>query len=103
VNCQLYTGWRLGKRKPGIVPDGEGLVESVGEGIEERGVGLCRGVGVGSVKGDGDSVVDLGNETFWKEAVRFREGGSSNVREGGGYALSKGVGCGVGSGSEESS
>jgi len=23
VNCQLYGGWRLGKRKPGIVPTGK--------------------------------------------------------------------------------
>jgi len=38
VNCQLYSGWRLGKRKPGIVPDGEGLVEAAGESIKVGGV-----------------------------------------------------------------
>jgi len=103
VHCQLYSGRRLGKCKPGIVPDGEGLVKSAGEGIEVRGVGFCGGGGVGSGMGNGASVVDLGDEAFWKEAVRFRKSGSSNVREGGGYSLSKGMGCGVGSGSDESS
>jgi len=38
VNCQLYSGWRLGKRKSGVITDGEGLVEAAGEGIEVRGV-----------------------------------------------------------------
>jgi len=28
VNSQLYCGWRLGKRKLGISPDGNGLVEA---------------------------------------------------------------------------
>jgi len=23
VNCQLYSGWRLGKRKPGVIPTGK--------------------------------------------------------------------------------
>jgi len=58
---------------------------------------------VGSSKGDGASVVDLGDAAILEEAVRIREGDSSNVWEGGGYALGKGLGCGVGSGSEESS
>jgi len=103
VNCQLNSGRRLGKREPGIIPDWEGVVEAAGESIEVVGVGLRRGVGVGSGEGDGASVLDLRHEAFWEEAIRFREGGSSNVREGGGYALGKGVGCGVGSRSEESS
>jgi len=47
------------------------LVESSGEGIEVRGVGFCGGVGIGSGKGDDASVVDLGDEAFWKEAVGF--------------------------------
>ena len=38
VNCQLYSGWRLGKRKPGAITDGEGLVKAAGEGIEVWGV-----------------------------------------------------------------
>jgi len=38
VNCQLYSGWRLGKRKPGGITEGEGLVEAAGEGIEVQGV-----------------------------------------------------------------
>ena len=103
MNCQLYSGWCLGKRKPGIIPDGEGLVEAAGESIEIGGVGLHRGVGVASGAGDSASVIDLGDEAFWEEAVRFREGGSSNVWEGGGYALGKGMGRGVGSTSEQSS
>ena len=69
MNCQLYICWRLGKRKPGIVTKGEGLVESAGQGIEVWGVGFCGGVGVSSGKGDGASVVDLGDEAFRKEAV----------------------------------
>ena len=103
MNCQLYSGWRLGKRKPGVVPDGEGLVEAVGESIEVWGVGFGAGVGVSSSGGDGCSVVDFGDEALWEEAVGLREGGSSNIGEDGGYALDKGVGCGVGSRSEESS
>jgi len=103
VNCQLYSGRRLGKRKPEIVHYGEGLVEAAGEGIEVRGVGLRGGVGVGSREGDGASVIDLSDEALWEEAVGFREGSSSDIREGGGYALGKGVRCRVGSRSEESS
>jgi len=103
VNCQLYSGWRLGKRKPGVIPDREGLVEAAGEGIEVGGVSLRWGVGVGARRGDSASVVDLCDETFWEEAVGVGEGGSSYVWEGGGYALGKGVGGGVGSGSEEAS
>jgi len=38
VNSQLYSGWRLGKRKPAVITDGEELVEAAGEGIEVRGV-----------------------------------------------------------------
>jgi len=48
VNCQLYSGWRLGKRKPGVITNGEGLVEAAGEDIEVWGVGLGWGVGVGA-------------------------------------------------------
>jgi len=92
VKCQVYSGWRLGKPKPGIVPDGKGLVESAGEGIKVRGVGFCVGVGVGSGNGEGASGVDLGDEAFWEKAVGFREGGSTKVREGIGYSLSKGKG-----------
>ena len=46
MNCQLYSGWRRGKHKPGIVSDGEGLAEAAGESIEVRGVGLGWGAGV---------------------------------------------------------
>ena len=42
MNCQLYRGWRLGKRNPGVIPDGEGLVDAAGESIEIWGVGLCQ-------------------------------------------------------------
>jgi len=101
VNRQLYNGWRLGQRKLGISSDGKGLVEAAGESIEIGGVGLRKGVGVGSGEGDGASVIDLGDEAFWEEAIRFQEGGSSNVWEGGGYALGTGVRCRVGSRSEE--
>jgi len=103
VNCQLYSGWHLGKRKPGVIPDGEGLVEAAGESIEVRGVRLRGGVGVGSGKGDSASAIDLSDEAFWEEALGFREGGSSNIWQGGGYALGNGVGHGVGSRSEQSS
>jgi len=67
VNCQLYTGWPLGKRKPGIVSDGEGLIEAAGASIEVRGVGLSYRVWVKAPEGDGGSVVHLCNETFWEE------------------------------------
>jgi len=86
VNCQLSSGWRLGKRKPWVITNGEGLVEAAGEGIEVRGVGLGCGVGVGARKGNIASVVDLCDETFWEEIVGVGEGGSGYVLEGGRYA-----------------
>ena len=86
MNCQLCRGWRLGKRKPGILSDGEGLVEAAGESSEVQGVGLGWGLRVSAREGEGASVVDLTDEPFWEEAVGLGEGGSSYVREGGGYA-----------------
>ena len=103
MNCQPYSGWRLGKRKPGVITDRDGLVEAAGEGIEVRGVRLRWGVGVGASKGNSASVVDSRDDPFREEAVGLGEGGSGYVWEGGGYALGKGVGGGVGSGSEEAS
>jgi len=84
-----------------MVPNREGLVEAAGESSEVWGIGFRGGVGVGSGKRDGASVVDHSDEGFWEEAVGFREGGSSNIGEGEGYALGKGVRCGIGSRSEE--
>jgi len=101
VNCQLYSGWRLGKRKSGIVSDGEGLVEAAGESIEVWGVGFCRGVWIRAGERDGISVVDFGYEAFGEERVGVGEGGGSDVGEGSGDALCNGVWGGVCSGSEE--
>jgi len=81
VNCQLYSRWHLGKRKPGVITDWEGLVEAAGEGIEVWGVGLGWGVGVGARKGNSPSVVDLCDEAFGEEAVGVGEGGSGYVWE----------------------
>jgi len=103
VNCQLYSGWRLGKRKPGIVSDGEGLGEVAHEGIAVRGVGLGWGVRVSAREGESAPVVNLCDEGFREEAVGLGEGGCSYVWEGGGYGLCKGVGSGFGSGSQETS
>ena len=103
MNCQLYSGWRRGKRKPGLVSDGEELVEAAGESIEVRGLGLSWGVRISARERDSASAVDLCDEAFWEEAVGLGEGGRGYVREGGGYALCKGVGSGFGSGSEETS
>jgi len=101
VNFQLYSGWRLGKRKPEIVSDGAGLVEAAGESIKIPGLRFSWSVGVSACQGDSASVVNLCVDAFWEEAVGFGEGGGSYVREGGSYALSKGVGSGSGSGGEE--
>jgi len=103
VNCPLYSGWRLGKGKPGIFPDGEGQVEAAGERIEVRGVGLSWGVRIGAREGDGAQVINLRDVAFREEAVGLGEGCSGYVGEGGGYALSKGLGSGSGSGAEETS
>jgi len=103
VNCQLYRGWRLGKRKPGVIPKGEELVEAEGESTEIRNERRYGGVGVGSCDGDRASVVDLCDEALWEETVGVSEGGSSYVREGGSYSVCKGVGSGVGSSGEETS
>ena len=64
VNCQLFSGWRLGKRKPGVITDGERLVEAAGESIEIWCLRLCHGVGVGACVGNGASVVDFCDEAF---------------------------------------
>ena len=77
VNCPLYRQWRLGKLKPGVTTDREGLVEAAGEGIEISGLGLCRGVGVGACERDGASVVDFGDEAFLEQAVGVSERGGS--------------------------
>ena len=69
MNCQLYSGWREGKRKPGIGPCGEELIEAVGESIEVRGVGAGRGVGVRDGEGYGTSVIAFGEKAFGEEAV----------------------------------
>ena len=82
MNCQLYSGWREGKRKPGIGPCGEGLIEAAGESIEVRTVGPGRGIGVRDGEGYGTSVIDFGKETFGEEAVGVREGGGDNIGEG---------------------
>ena len=74
MNCQLYSGWREGKRKPGIRSRGVGLVEAAGESIEIWGVGAARGVGVGDGEGYGASVIDLGEETFGEEVIGACEG-----------------------------
>ena len=65
MNCQLYSGWRLGKHKPGTVSDWEGLVDAAGESIEVRGVGFSYRVWVSTHERDGASFVDLCNEIFW--------------------------------------
>jgi len=103
VNCQLYRGRRLGKRKSGILSDRDGLVEVAGESIAVRGVGFSWGVRVRAREGDSASVVDLCDEAPLEKAVGLGEGGGSYVGEGGGYTLCKGVGSGFGSGSEQTS
>jgi len=103
VNCQLYSGWRLGKHKAGVSPNREELVEAAGKTIEVGGVIFGGGVGIGTSREDDTLVVNLYNEALGEEAVRVDEGGGSNVREGGGYALCKRMGDGVGSDSEEGS
>ena len=103
MNCQLYSHWHLGKRKPGVITHGEGLVNAAGESIEVWVLGFFRGVGVGAREGNNTSLVYLCDEAFREEAVGLGEGGSGHVWEGGGYAFGKGVGSGVGSVGEETS
>jgi len=43
VNCQLYSGWRLCKRKPGVITDGARLVGAACEGIPNMGLMILRG------------------------------------------------------------
>jgi len=99
----MYSGWRLGKRKPEVVTDGEGLVEAAGESIEIWGVRFRGSVRVGSGEGDNASVISLCNEAFSKEAVAFGESGGGYVREAGRYAICKGMGSGVSFGGEKAS
>ena len=69
MNCQLYSGWREGKRKPGIRPCGEGVVETAGESIEIRRVGAGGSVGVCDGEGYGSSVIDLSKKALGEKAV----------------------------------
>ena len=103
MNCQLYSGWCLGKRKPGIVSDGEGLVEAMGDSTEVGDVGFSWGVWIGACEGDSAWVVDLCDEKFREEGVGVGEGGCCFVREGGGYPWCMGVGSGFRSAGEETS
>ena len=66
MNCQLYSGCRLGKRKPGIISDGEGLGAAAGGSIEIWGVGFCWDVTsrVRACEGDSASVFDLAMKPF---------------------------------------
>ena len=100
MNCQLYSGWREGKRKPGVRPCGEGLVEAAGESIEVWSVEAGGSVGVRDGEGYGASVIYLGEEALGEEAFGFSEGGGNNVWEGsldissegvGGWAVSDGI------------
>src|ERR1700712_5897631 len=68
VNCELYRGWRQGKRQPGVRPGGVGLVEASGESIEIGGVRRGGSVRVRAGKGDSSAVVDLDYEPFGEEA-----------------------------------
>ena len=79
VNCQLNSGWRLGKCEPGVNSGGEGLVEAAGESIKIEGLGFCESVWVGACQGDSASVVDLCDEAFREETVGLTNGGSSYV------------------------
>ena len=101
VNCQLYSGWRLGKHKSRVILDGEGLVQAAGESIEVWGVGFCGDVRIHTGERDGTSVGHFGYEAFGEEAVAVGKGGGSHVTKGRGYALSEGVWGGVGSSSQE--
>ena len=93
MNCQLYSGRREGKRKPGVRPCGEGLVEAAGESIEVGAVEASGGVGVSDGEGYGASVIDCGEETFGEEAVGVGESGGDDVWEGSLDISSERVGC----------
>jgi len=69
VNCQRYSGWRLGKRKPGVVPDGVGLVKAAGESIKVRGVGLCGGVGLVPVRETAPPLLTLRMKPFGRRQL----------------------------------
>ena len=64
MNCQLYSGWHQGNRRPGIVSDGEGLVEAAGDSIEVWSIGFRGGVRIGARERDSAPVIDLCDETF---------------------------------------
>ena len=101
MNCQLYSDWCLVKRKPVIVPKGEGLLEAAGETIEVQGVGFCGGVWTSACERDSTSVVALGYGAVGAEAFGVGKGSGSDVRQGRGYALCEGVWGGVLSSSKE--
>jgi len=89
VNCQLYSSWCRGKRKPGVIPNWEGLVEVAGESLEVWGVGKSGGIGVGTGEGESSLFVNLHDDTFGKKAVGVGEGGGGNSWKEGSYTLGK--------------
>ena len=66
---------------PGVVGDGEGLIEAGGKGVKKGSVGCSRDGSVDNGEGDGAFAIDKGLERNRKLGVGFFEDGRSNVRE----------------------
>ena len=60
-------------------------------------------VGVGAGNREGTSVLDLCNEACWEASAGVSPRSGRTVREGGRYALCKGMGNGIASGGENES
>ena len=60
MNSELEVGGGEAESRPGVIGDGEGLIEVGGKGLEKGGVGSGGDRGVDNREGDGAFAIDKG-------------------------------------------
>ena len=81
MNGELEVGGGEAEGLPGVIGDGEGLIEAGGNGLKKGGVGRGGDGGVDNGEDDGALVVDKGLERNRELGVGLFEDGGSDVRE----------------------
>ena len=81
VNGQLEVGRGKAESRPGVIGDGEGLIQAGDKGLKKGGVGRGGDGGVDNGEGDGAFDIDKGLERNRELEVGLFEDGGSNIRE----------------------
>ena len=81
VNSELEVGGGEAESLPGVIGDGEGLIEVGGKGLKKGGVGSGGDGGVDNGEGDSVLAIDKGLERNRELRVGLLEDGGSDVRE----------------------